>query len=166
MEDTNRIIYLSSDLNLNNGMKIVDNLLSLSEEDEKAPIVLFISTYGGRVDSCLAIIDTMRKIPNPVYTVGYGQVMSAGGFILSSGEKGNRSMAPNARLMLHQPAGGTVIDSNGVDVEVGSIYKSTFESLMAENTGRTLEYIRDITVNDLYMNSAEALELGAIDTVL
>ena len=53
---------------------VVAQLLFLANEDPEADISLYVNSPGGSVTSGLAIVDTMRFIPNDVatYVIGFG----------------------------------------------------------------------------------------------
>ena len=50
----------------------------------------------------LAIMDTMRLIPNDIRTVNLGMAYSAGQFLLCCGTTGKRFILPHAKVLLHQ----------------------------------------------------------------
>jgi arabinogalactan endo-1,4-beta-galactosidase len=58
------------------------------------------------VTAGLAIYDTMQYIEAPVSTLCIGQACSMASLLLAAGTKGMRRSLPNARIMVHQPAGG------------------------------------------------------------
>ena len=60
---------------------------SLSAEDPRRDISLYINSPGGSVSAGLAIYDTMRLIPNDVATLAMGLAASMGQFLLSAGTR-------------------------------------------------------------------------------
>ena len=62
---------------------------------------------GGVVTSGLAIYDTMQYVLCPICTWCVGLAASMGSLLLTAGTPGRRHALPNARIMLHQPSGGT-----------------------------------------------------------
>lgn len=101
-----RIVYLNSDVNEHTISQVVSSLIVLANHDSSAPITLIISTYGGSIDEMLSLYDVIKYVPCPVNTVGLGKVMSAGVLLLASGEKGNRLIGANTRVMIHPVSGG------------------------------------------------------------
>jgi ATP-dependent Clp protease protease subunit len=163
---TKRILYITDDIALENGYEVIIGLRKLEAEDPISPIVLFINSYGGRVDVCLAIVDVMNDLSCPVYTVGYGQVMSAGAFILANGSKGNRSLAPNARVLLHHPNGNNVLGDTDTGMAVFLAYRDMVDVLIAEASERSIEEVSSKMSTDYYLSATEAVEFGIVDTVL
>ena len=68
---------------------------------------MYINSPGGVVTAGLAIYDTMQYIRSPVSTVCIGQAASMGSLLLTAGAKGKRYALPKARIMVHQPSGGS-----------------------------------------------------------
>ena len=62
------------------------SILKKSKENSHAPIIIYIDSYGGYVDSLAKMIATMDEIPNPKVTVCMGKAMSCGAILLSHGD--------------------------------------------------------------------------------
>lgn len=77
---------------------IARNLLHLDKW--KGPIELWINTPGGSIHEMFGLIDIMESLDNPVDTIAYGLVASAGCLLLVSGT-GTRYAMRNARFMWH-----------------------------------------------------------------
>ena len=58
----------------------------------------------------------MQFISPQVATICTGFAASMGAFLLAAGEKGKRYALPNARIMIHQPSGGS--QGTVADVEI------------------------------------------------
>src|ERR671933_415342 len=84
---------------------IVAQLLFLEAEDPDKDINLYINSPGGSITAGLAIYDTMQYVKPQVSTICLGQAASMGAFLLAGGAKRKRFAVPNARIMIHQPAG-------------------------------------------------------------
>ena len=102
-----RIIFLHGEIEENSASTIVMQLLILESENSEKPIYIYVNSPGGCVYSCLSIIDTMKCLKCPIYTVGMGLVASAASVVLACGTKGFRYSLPNTRIMIHQPHGKT-----------------------------------------------------------
>ena len=76
-------------------------------EDAERDIYLYINSPGGSVSAGMAIYDTMQYIRPDVATICMGQAASMAAMLLAAGTKGKRSALPNARVMIHQPSGGS-----------------------------------------------------------
>ena len=104
--ESERIVYLSGDVNEHSISSVITTLLSLANQDSKTPINLIVSTYGGSVDEMFSLYDVMKFLPCPVHTVGLGKIMSAGVLLMSAGKKGKRSIGKNTRVMIHPISSG------------------------------------------------------------
>jgi ATP-dependent Clp protease protease subunit len=86
---------------------IIAQLLFLEAEDPEKDIHLYINSPGGIVTAGMAIYDTMQLIKPDIQTICVGQAASFGAVLLAAGTKGKRCALPNARILIHQPLGGT-----------------------------------------------------------
>jgi ATP-dependent Clp protease protease subunit len=117
----------------------------------------------------MAIYDTMQYIKSEVVTICVGLAASMGAFLLASGTSGKRLALPHARIMIHQPMGGTGRrQATDIDIEAKEILRIRHElnGIMAERSGQTIEKIAKDTDRDYYMSAAEAVEYGLIDKVI
>ena len=108
-----RIVVLGQEVDDAVANRICAQLLLLSAEDPRRDISLYINSPGGSVSAGLAIMDTMRLIPNDVSTLAMGLAASMGQFLLSAGTRGKRHALPHARVLMHQGSagiGGTAVD--------------------------------------------------------
>ncbi|NDV27762.1 ATP-dependent Clp endopeptidase proteolytic subunit ClpP [Desulfovibrio sp. JC010] len=163
-----RIILLSGEVNDHVASVICAQLLFLESEDPEKEIYMYINSPGGVVTAGMAIYDTMQYISAPVATLCMGQAASMGAFLLSAGEKGQRYSLPHSRILIHQPLGGAQGQATDIDIQAREILRlrKSLNSIMAENTGRTVEEIEKDTDRDNFMSAAEAVEYGLIDKVL
>ena len=163
-----RIVILSESVNDVTASLIVAQLLYLEAQDPDKDIQFYINTPGGSVTSGLAIYDTMQYIKSDVQTICVGLAASMGAFLLSSGAKGKRIALPNAEIMIHQPSGGYRGQATDIQIHAENIIKTKerLNSILAENTGRTIDEIRDASERDNFMTADEAKEFGLIDSVI
>ncbi|MFM7441610.1 MAG: ATP-dependent Clp protease proteolytic subunit, partial [Snowella sp.] len=115
------------------------------------------------------IYDTMQYIKSEVVTICVGLAASMGAFLLASGTSGKRLALPHARIMIHQPLGGTGRrQATDIDIEAKEILRIRHQlnGIMAERSGQTIEKIAKDTDRDYYMSAAEAVEYGLIDKVI
>jgi ATP-dependent Clp protease protease subunit len=164
-----RIIFLGQEVTDGLANRIVAFLLYLDAEDPSKPIYLYINSPGGSVTAGMAIYDTMQYIKSEVVTICVGLAASMGAFLLASGTSGKRLALPHARIMIHQPMGGTGRrQATDIDIEAKEILRIRHElnGIMAERSGQTIEKIAKDTDRDYYMSAAEAVEYGLIDKVI
>ena len=163
-----RIIFLGTPIDDAVANLIVAELLFLQSEDPKKDIDLYINSPGGSVTAGLAILDCMKVISCDVKTYCVGQAASMGAVLLSAGTKGKRFALPNARVMIHQPSGGSEGTAADIDIQAREILKirTTLNSILAENTGNSVKKIAHDTERDYFMSAQEALDYGIIDSII
>ena len=163
-----RIIFLDQEVNDASASVIVAQLLFLESEDPSKDINLYINSPGGSVFSGFAIYDTMQYIKCDVSTICIGMAASMGAFLLAGGAKGKRLALPNSEIMIHQPSGGAQGQETEIRIVAENILKTRkkLNSILAANTGRSIEEIDRDTERDNYMSAQEALEYGLIDKVV
>ena len=163
-----RIIFLGTPIDDAVANLIVAELLFLQSEDPKKDIDLYINSPGGSVTAGLAILDCMKVISCDVKTYCVGQAASMGAVLLSAGTKGKRFALPNARVMIHQPSGGSEGTAADIDIQAREILKirKTLNTILAENTGNTVEKIAHDTERDYFMSAQEALDYGIVDSII
>ena len=163
-----RIVMLSDEVNDVTASLIVAQMLYLEAQDPDKDIQFYINSPGGSVTSGFAIYDTMQYIKSDVSTICIGMAASMGAFLLAAGAKGKRIALPNAEVMIHQPTGGFRGQATDIQIHAEKILrtKDRLNTILAENTGRKVEEIRDASERDNFMTAEEAKEFGLIDSVL
>lgn len=148
---------------------IVAQLLFLEHEDPERDIWLYINSPGGSIYAGLAIYDTMQMIRCDVATVCVGMAASMATPILAGGAKGKRYSLPNSTIHMH-PAGIGRMGGYAPDVEIQAREllrtQQITRTLLANNTGQTMERVARDFDRDLYMSPEQAKEYGIIDEVL
>jgi ATP-dependent Clp protease, protease subunit len=164
-----RIIFLGQEVTDSLANSIIAAMLYLDSDDPTKPIYIYINSPGGSVTAGMAIYDTMQHIKSEVVTICVGLAASMGAFLLASGSKGKRLALPNARIMIHQPLGGTGRrQASDIDIEAREILRirDSLNHLLAERTGQPVEKIERDTDRDYFMSAQEAKEYGLIDNVI
>lgn len=164
---SDRIIVLSDEVNDTTASLVVAQLLFLEGQDSEKDINLYINSPGGSVSAGLAIYDTMQYIKCDVSTICMGMAASMGAFLLSSGAKGKRIALPNSEVMIHQPLGGAQGQATEIEIAANHILrtKQKLNSILAANTGKSIEEIAKDTERDNWLSAEEALEYGLVDKV-
>jgi len=165
---SDRIIFLSDEVNDATASLVVAQLLFLEAQDPDKDISLYINSPGGSVTAGMAIYDTMNFIKCDVSTICIGMAASMGAFLLSSGAKGKRLALPNSEIMIHQPLGGMQGQASDIKIHADHILKTrdTLNRILAENTGRPLKEIARDTERDNFMSAEAAAQYGLIDRVI
>jgi ATP-dependent Clp protease, protease subunit len=164
-----RIIFLGQEVTDSLANSIIAAMLYLDSDDPTKPIYIYINSPGGSVTAGMAIYDTMQHIKSEVVTICVGLAASMGAFLLASGSKGKRLALPNARIMIHQPLGGTGRrQASDIDIEAREILRirDSLNHILAERTGQPVEKIERDTDRDYFMSAQEAKEYGLIDNVI
>ncbi len=163
-----RIVFLGEEVNATTASLVVAQLLYLEAQDPDKEIQLYINSPGGSVTDGMAIYDTMQYIKCDVSTICVGMAASMGAFLLSSGAKGKRLALPNAEIMIHQPSAGTKgqITDMAIHLRRLEIIKRRMNSILADNTGQSIETVTADCERDNFMSAEEAKEYGIIDKVI
>ncbi len=142
-------------------------------KDENIPqeeriMTLLINSPGGSVSDGMAIYDTINSVSCEVRTICVGLAASMGAFLLSSGSKGMRFALPNSEILIHQPLGGAQGQASDIIIAAQHIERTrkNLNTILAMNTGKSLETIASDTDRDYTMTAQEAVEYGLVDGVL
>lgn len=163
-----RQIILTGEINKELADSIVRQLLILDSEDEKTPIYMYIDSPGGDVDAGFAIFDMIRFINAPVYLIGMGLIASAATLVLLAVDKEFRIGLPNSRYLIHQPLGGMRGVATDIEIYAKDMEKirAKLNSLIAEQTGTSLEQVTKDTERDFWLDSDEAVKYGLISKII
>ncbi|MCI8674598.1 MAG: ATP-dependent Clp protease proteolytic subunit [Lachnospiraceae bacterium] len=168
---SDRIVFLGEEVSDTSASLIIAQMLFLEAQDPEKDIQLYINSPGGSVSAGLAVYDTMQYIKCDVSTICIGLAASFGAFLLAGGTKGKRIALPNAEIMIHQPAiHGNGIRGQATDIKITSDHiqksKERLNSILAGNTGKSIEEIALATERDNYMSATEAVDFGLIDKII
>ena len=163
-----RIIFLGTPIDDTIANLICAQMLFLESEDPDKDINLYINSPGGDITGLLAIYDTLKYIKTDVSTFCFGQAASAAAVLLAAGTKGKRFALPHARVLLHQPWGGVGGQASDIEIQAREILrmKDMLNSMLATDTGQSVERITKDTDRDYIIGADEAVEYGLIDEVL
>jgi len=163
-----RIIFLGMPIDDNVASLVIAQLLFLEAENAEKDISLYINSPGGSVTAGLGILDTMNYINSKVSTICMGQAASMGAVLLSAGAKNKRFALPNARIMIHQPWGGTQGAASDIQIHAQEILamKERLNKILAKNTGQNFKKIEKDTDRDFFMTAEDSKKYGIIDNFL
>jgi ATP-dependent Clp protease protease subunit len=162
-----RIVFLGAPINDEVSNIIIAQLLFLDADNPEKDVYMYINSPGGIVSSGMAIYDTMQHLRAPINTICMGMAASMGSFLLAAGRKGKRSALPHARIMIHQPSGGSQGTASDIEIQAREILylRTKMNELYALHTGQSVEQIEKDMDRDRYMSAEEAKVYGIIDTV-
>ena len=157
-----RIIFIGSEISDALANLVVAQLLFLQSEDATKDVSVYINSPGGSVTAGLAIYDTMQFLKCDVVTYCLGQAASMAAVLLTAGTKGKRHALPGARIMVHQPWGGTQGTASDIHIQAQEILrlKDYLNGLLAKHTGKSVKEIARDTDRDFFMSAAEAVKYG------
>ena len=143
-----------------------------AEQDERVSvIVIWVSSYGGDAHNALAMVDIMRSVSKPVFTVAFGKAMSAGSLLASSAQKGHRFVTANTFIMVHEASAGALGKTQDVLQQARDLEKvnKRLMKTMADNTGKTTKEFEKIFYDnrntDLVLDAEEAVAFGLADEI-
>ena len=175
---SNRIIYLSGEINEDNVAEVAYNLLRIIDEDDarekkeidykREPIKLYINSFGGDIYNMWSLVDIIENSKTEVHTYCTGCAMSAAFVIFLAG--GKRFASKHSTFMHHQISYckfGTHQDNVEYGEEMEYMNKKLEEDVV-NNTKLTKKEVYDIRKNkqDKYFHYEDALKYGIIDEVL
>jgi ATP-dependent Clp protease protease subunit len=163
-----RIVFIGSPIDDDVANLVIAQLLFLEAEDPDKDINVYVNSPGGIVTAGMAIYDTMQFIKPPVATVCIGQAASMAAVLLAGGAQGKRTALPNARILIHQPMGGTHGQATDIKIQAEEILRMRehLNGILAKHTGQPMERIAADTERDYYMSADQAKAYGIIDQVV
>lgn len=166
---SNRIIFLSTEMDSDICNIIKAQLLYLEQMDSEKDIKIYIDSPGGSVYSGLGLLDTMEYIKPDIVTINTGLAASMAAILLCNGTKGKRKALKRSRTMIHQPLGylgfAQASDFEIDAKEINSLKKELYE-IISNGTGQSSKKVEQDADRDYWMTAKEALEYGMIDEII
>lgn len=167
-----RKLFLNADIDQWSVEDIVKHIMQFNKEDkgkpveERQPILLYITSKGGDVDSGFEIIDIITMSKTPVYTINIGFQYSMGFLIGLSGHK--RYATKNARFLMHD--GSNFVWDSSAKVKDQMKFQEISEQrikeyIMSHSNVTSDEYDSKYRV-EWYMFSDEAKSKGFVDYII
>jgi ATP-dependent Clp protease protease subunit len=163
-----RIIFLGTPVDDQIANLIVAQLIHLESEDPDKDISVYINSPGGSVYAGLAIYDTMQYIKPDVQTICVGIAMSMGALLLAAGTEGKRMATPNAKVLIHQVAGGFQGQATDIEIQARETLnmKRLLEEIISKHSGQQLDKVAKDMERDYFMTAEEAKDYGIVDQVI
>lgn len=163
-----RIVFIGTGIDDTVASLVIAQLLFLDAEDPEKDIFLYLNSPGGYVTSGMAIYDTMQYVKSDVATICMGQASSFGAVLLAAGAKGKRSILPHARVMIHQPLGGSQGQATDIEIQTREILviREKLNGILAKHTGQPVEKIAKDTDRNFFLSAEEAKAYGIVDEIL
>jgi ATP-dependent Clp protease protease subunit len=163
-----RIIFITGPIEDQMAALVCAQLLFLEAENPKKEIAMYINSPGGVVTSAMAVYDTIQFVKPGVSTLCIGQAAAIGSMLLCAGEKGMRFATPNARIMVHQPAGGFQGQASDIERHADDLArtKRRVNEIYVKHTGQTYEAIEAALDRYYFMSGEQARDFGLVDEVI
>jgi ATP-dependent Clp protease protease subunit len=167
---SNRIIFLSTEMDSDICNIIKAQLLYLEQMDSEKDIKIYIDSPGGSVYSGLGLLDTMEFIKPDIVTINTGLAASMAAILLCNGTKGKRKALKRSRTMIHQPMSGSygMYQASDISIDAKEINSLKYElyEIISDRTGQSLKKVEQDADRDYWMNSDEAFKYGMVDEVI
>lgn len=178
VDQTTRTLYLADDITNAALSEICEAIILCNKADNiirqrnknyiAPPLHLYINSFGGWVDEMWNLISLIEASKTPVYTYCTGYAMSAGFMIFIAGHK--RFISRHARLMYHQPSGGTygTYQYMQEDVEETKKLCTHGEEYVVSRTKIPMKRLVEIREHkyDWFIRADEAIRWGCADEVI
>ena len=165
-----RIIFLGAPIDDVVANDVMAQLIVLESTDPDRDIQIYINSPGGSFTALTAIYDTMVYVRPEIQTICMGQAASAAAVILAAGTKGKRFALSNARILIHQPSGGTegAMQISDLEIQANEILRMRLleEEFLARHTGQPIEKVRADIERDTILTAEQAKEYGIVDEVI
>ena len=167
-----RKLFLNTDVDQLSVFEIVKHIMQFNKEDkglevsERTPILLYITSNGGEVDSGFELIDVIESSKTPVYTINLGYEYSMGFLIGLAGHK--RFATRNAKFLMHD--GSQFIFNSGAKAQDQMEFQKKVEERVREyilehSSLTDEEYDSKLRV-EWYLFAEEAKEKGCVDCII
>ena len=161
------IIFIGAEIDDSLANSVVAQLLFLEAENPEKEISLYIHSPGGSITAGLAIYDTMQYVTNDIATICVGQAASMAAVLLAAGTPGKRISLPNARVLLHQPLGGTQGQASDIAIQAKEILRmrEMLYHILVKHTRQPKTRIQADIERDFIMTAAQAKDYGLVDQI-
>jgi ATP-dependent Clp protease protease subunit len=148
--------------------RVQSTLLLLQQDDEKAPITVYINSPGGSADSGFAIYDSLRFFKPPVRTVVNGLCASAAVMIYLAAPRERRFSLPNSRFLLHQPSTMAYGSASDIEINAEEIVKLRirYNEIVGKECGKTADQVTKDADRDFWLSPEEAQKYGLVGKVV
>ena len=167
-----RKFFFNEMINDDSVFNIVRHIIDINKQDkgkpieERKPIMIYLNTVGGDVESGFSMVDTIMNSKTPVHIINIGDGYSMGFLICLAGHK--RYAFKNSRFLLHDGC-EYIYDSASKADDLKKFTKAI--------NNRIRDYVLDRTNissqkygrnrrKEWYMFADEAKDLGVIDYII
>ena len=163
-----RRIFIEGEINQETACSFAQQVMLLVDEDNRAPIDVWINSPGGEINAGLMMYDIIQSCSTPIRMICMGRAYSMAAVLFASGRHG-RFMMANSELMLHEPLLGNRVGGNSSSLKSISDTliqtKDRLNRILAKHTGKTEEEIDEATRFDHYFQADESNDFGLCDKI-
>lgn len=167
-----RKLFLTVDVEQMSVSDIVKHIMQFNKEDkgiepkDRKPILLYVTSNGGEVDSGFELIDIIQNSKTPVYTINLGYQYSMGFLIGLAGHK--RFATKNAKFLMHD--GSNFVYNSGAKAQDQMEFQRRVEDrikqyILSNSKITSDEYDSKLRV-EWYLFADEAKDKGFVDYIL
>lgn len=167
-----RKLFLNSEIDQMSIADIAKHILQFNKEDSgkapdiRVPILLYVVSNGGEVDSGFELIDVIQSSKTPVYTINLGYQYSMGFLIGLAGHK--RFATKNAKYLMHD--GSNFVYNSGAKAQDQMEFNRKVEErvkqyILSRSKVTSSEYDSKLRV-EWYLFADEAKEKGFVDYII
>lgn len=167
-----RKLFLNTDIEQMSVADIVKHIMQYNKEDkevppeDRRPILLYVTSNGGEVDSGFELIDIIQSSKTPVYTINLGYQYSMGFLIGLAGHK--RYATQNAKFLMHD--GSNFVYNSGAKAQDQMEFQKKVEErvrqyIISRSKLTDEEYDKKLRV-EWYLFADEAKEKGFVDYII
>ena len=168
-----RTIVLSGEIDESSVKDAIQTISFINEidsgKDEVEPIKLIINSLGGNILDGFALIGVIENSFVPIYTYGYGSIMSMALPILVAGDK--RFGHPLATFMYHECLDSVPYDKMSIikeNIEETDRLMDMYDEYLTSRTSLTQKQLNKVKSKktDWYFGSDEALSYNIINEII
>ncbi|MBQ8001416.1 MAG: ATP-dependent Clp protease proteolytic subunit [Ruminococcus sp.] len=167
-----RKLFLNVDVEQLSVADIVKHIMQYNKEDkgidpkDRQPILLYVTSNGGEVDSGFELIDIIQNSKTPVYTINLGYQYSMGFLIGLAGHK--RFATQNAKFLMHD--GSNFVYNSGAKAQDQMEFQRKVEErvkqyILSRSKLTSEEYDSKLRV-EWYLFASEAKDKGFVDYII
>lgn len=167
-----RKLFLNVDVEQLSVADIVKHIMQYNKEDkgidpkDRQPILLYVISNGGEVDSGFELIDIIQNSKTPVHTINLGYQYSMGFLIGLAGHK--RFATQNAKFLMHD--GSNFVYNSGAKAQDQMEFQKKVEErvkqyILSRSKLTSEEYDSKLRV-EWYLFASEAKDKGFVDYII
>lgn len=167
-----RKLFLNTEIDQISIADIAKHILQYNKEDKgkvvetREPILLYVVSNGGELDSGFELIDIIQNSKTPVYTINLGYQYSMGFLIGLAGHK--RFATKNAKYLMHD--GSNFVYNSGAKAQDQMEFNRKVEErvkqyILSRSNVTSDEYDSKLRV-EWYLFADEAKEKGFVDYII